>query len=77
MSGPDQVKITNETLFNAIEVVAVRLNAQEAIMAVVAAKLKITKEEAFAELGLIELSETEYWLPKIRRAILETLRHRH
>lgn len=77
MSGSDQLNITNEMLFNAIESVAVRLNAQEAIIAAVAAKLKITKDEAFAKLDLIELGETEHWLPQIRRAIIQTLKPRH
>lgn len=77
MSGPDQLNISNEVLLDAIEVIAVRLNAQEAILAAVAAKLKITKAEAFDGLDSIDLGEMDYWLPKIRRAILQTLNDRH
>lgn len=77
MSGSDHLNITNEMLFNAIEAVAVRLNAQEAIIAVIASKLRITKDEAFAKLDFLELGEREHWLPQIRRAITQTLNPRH
>ena len=60
----------------AIEAIALRLNAQEVLMAAVVKKLGVTKEEAFAGLDLLELSEaTRDHVPAIRQLILQTLHH--
>lgn len=63
-------------LIEAMETIAVRLSAQEALMAAAARKLGVTKEEAFAALDLLELTEgMDEHLPAIRQAILRTLHH--
>lgn len=77
MRSPDQLVVTNEILLTEIEVVAVRLNAQEAIMQAIVTKLGITREEAFSSICLNELGDMEHWLPQIRHAILQTLNQRH